>query len=593
MNRQRGERSGARTVMSPRVLWAAASSLVAALLVAVPTVVLPAMAAPGFALVPDTVNATVGVAFSQVETYTATFTPTSLEVIPTTRAGISFDTETLQVAGTPTRPGTFTFDLVGSDGIVTETATLTVLVVCPDRIDIDTATASACLPTFVELPVGDQGASPSDTYTVTPEHIGDPHIAYNTQADGCAACHRTHGDKSQAFTPNNPVSRAVECLACHDGTGASSNVHADYTETATAGQVNDPATRSYYTHDAVAINTGHLAASSDEEGGSVAANEFQGTTNRHSDCVDCHNPHATAVSPGSVQRPDGWSLSGATRNVSVAVASGGFASEFVGHASIANNLEYQLCLKCHSNFTVLPTNDGAHPSRDWLDKAAEVDTNTAVNRSFHPVARFGTNQTETMTASLAGTSAYKRWKFATTDTVRCSNCHAGRATIGGPGQSLAPHSSANRGILILPYRDRALVPASESTFGVFEEFRVALCFACHTDVPFQNQTSSGTAFRYHFQHVAVETGTATASTDMDIDTPGAGNGHALCAECHFRPHSTQNAVNGQQIDGTRLVNFAPNVEPVGGVIKWTPRNGSTPGTCTLKCHGAVHNATAY
>lgn len=75
---------------------------------------------------------------------------------------------------------------------------------------------------------------------------------------------------------------------------------------------------------------------------------------------------------------------------------------------------------------------------------------------------------------------------------------------------------------------------------------------------------------------------------------GAGQNNALCAECHFRSHSTSDAVPGQKLDGAALVSFSPNVEAsvrVGGVPTFvgTDRGGS----CTLKCHGKEHQGTVY
>jgi hypothetical protein len=590
--------------MSPRRIWVVVSSVFVALVIAAPTSVQPAAAAPTALMSPASVAATVGVVVSDDSTYNSSIvlSPLSLAVTPASQAGMTLETvtaSTVHLSGTPTQAGTFAFQVAGSDETTTDTATLQVVVVCPNPIDVDSSTAGECLPIKASVALGDQGASPTDTFTAISPHAGDPHIAYNTQADGCAACHRTHADQSQTFVTQNTVSHSVECLACHDGTGANTDVYAEYSDTATSGGVNVPATRSYYTHDALAVGTGHVAASSDDEGGSLASNEFQGVANRHSDCVDCHNPHATALSPAAVQRVDagtasGWLLSGALQSASVADVQVDSATAFVGHASTAANYEYQLCMKCHSSFTVLGANDPLRPSRDWLDKALEVDTDVSVNKSFHPITRRGTNQTDTMTASLTGTSASKVWKFATTDTVRCANCHASGASAGGPGQPLAPHASANRGILIAQYRDRSLVPADDTATVAWKTERFALCFTCHTDVPFVNNTSSGTAFRYHYEHTQTiaHIGGPGGNSGL-IDEAGAGNGTALCAECHFRLHSTRNAVGTQTIAGSRLVNFAPNVEAVSGVLRWTPRSGATPGTCTLKCHGYVHTGTAY
>lgn len=423
--------------------------------------------------------------------------------------------------------------------------------------------------------------------SLTPTY--NPHANYSAASDQCATCHRTHGDNRESFTQVSATSHSVDCLSCHDGTGATTNVSAEYT--AVAGTPNVPSTRSYYTHDALAVNTGHQAASSDDEGGSVAADEFMGRSNRHSDCVDCHNPHAAATAPESVQmtssgNPIGWSMSGALQSVSAVAVNGG--KSFVGHATTAGNLEYQLCMKCHSSYTVLGTNNPSSPSRDWFDKAAEINPATAGNGSMHPVMAMGTNHTETMTANLAGTSAYKRWTFTDSETVRCTNCHANGPGTGTAGQGMPVHASPNRGMLILPYQDRVLLTSTDTASTA----RFALCFACHSDVPFKSASKAQrTAFDLHYDHMANFKSKNTPTPGTSIDTAGAGSGYPLCAECHFRLHSSINKFGTQNITGSRLVNFAPNVTANGGTLRWTPRNGATQGTCVLVCHGFAHNAT--
>jgi hypothetical protein len=245
--------------------------------------------------------------------------------------------------------------------------------------------------------------------------------------------------------------------------------------------------------------------------------------------------------------------------------------------------EYELCLKCHSGFTKLLPKDPAHPSRDMLDAAVEFNP---TNDSYHPVEAAGRNQTPKMALSLSGDSPYKLWNFTTTGTVRCTNCHSSAVGAGASpaaGSDLAPHTSANRGILIAKYEDRILSGPNEA----YTPAKFALCFTCHTDSPFNTSGSTAaTNFTLHRKHVAGLSGNGIGGTD--IDTPGDGQGNALCAECHFRPHST-----GTTPDiNTRLVTFAPDVLPYKGVLTWTP-TGTGSGTCTLTCHGFEHDAEQY
>ena len=107
------------------------------------------------------------------------------------------------------------------------------------------------------------------------------HGPYSFATDQCATCHRTHTAKDPQLV-SQPGSLSTLCLMCHDGTGASSNVAAQYA----GAKANDPATRAIYQHDALTPTAGADAHTS-----AVDA-EFGGVQNRHSECTDCHNPHS-------------------------------------------------------------------------------------------------------------------------------------------------------------------------------------------------------------------------------------------------------------------------------------------------------------
>jgi hypothetical protein len=218
---------------------------------------------------------------------------------------------------------------------------------------------------------------------------------------------------------------------------------------------------------------------------------------------------------------------------------------------------------------------------------------------------------------------YRLWStFTSRSTVRCTQCH-GSLTADGrpdPGGDLPVHASANRGLLIQPYRDRELKTYAEDVDLPADLGDYALCFSCHSTAPFTAVSGNrrlDTAFGIHGNHM---TGLATGMnpgtcTDREIDHAagvnvtgvpcqdgsgaaiGAGSGNAICAECHFRTHSTELKV-GDQGTYTGLVNFAPDVTGVDGkplgLDAWLkdpidPQGGS----CTLTCHGKVHLQTRY
>jgi len=407
-------------------------------------------------------------------------------------------------------------------------------------------------------------------------------------AGQCSACHRGHVAKAPDLTKDSEQSTL--CFSCHDGTGTSKNVKSQY---ALTRPVNNPAAREFYSHDTTTA-TPHTRSGLDE---------FGGLSNRHSQCADCHNSHK-AGGTDSTPTADGWDASGRLAGVSgVSVVNGaaGSAPTYTLLSGVDTDLdptnkvtrEYQLCFKCHSGFTTLTSNAGLKPSQYALDKGVEFNP---ANPSFHPVEAAGKNTTPKMEESLAGTSPYKLWNFTTGSTIRCLNCHAGRppaATPPAAGGSLQPHTSSNRGILLANYQDRVLKPRADTVVGgvqlksTYSAGDFALCFACHAEEPFRNQTANKTNFSLHGRHLTGLEGFGSGGTD--IDKAGDGQGNAICAECHFRIHSTTNKVEPQTVPGTRLVNFAPNVKPKSDTrpVMWAP--GSTgAGTCSLTCHGYSH-----
>ena len=415
-----------------------------------------------------------------------------------------------------------------------------------------------------------------------------PHGPYDSmRTDACAGCHRAHTAKSVDLLPQVSPQSTL-CFTCHDGTGATSNVESQYSDPAVAANdASDPTstgyTASFYRHDAT-VTTSHVLGSNDE---------FGGVLNRHVECSDCHDPHKAAAVDSTVPAAGvAWPLSGRLTGVSgVAVTNGAAGSAptytFLDGKSTAVQFEYQLCFKCHSGYTTLMSNSGVRPSWQMLD--AGVEFNPA-NASFHPVEGPGTNTTQKMKDSLAGSWTGKLWTFSVDgtggvpNTVRCTNCHASSkaSTAAGPGDDLSPHSSTFRGLLIRNYRDRDLMGSGES----YSDTNFALCYTCHNPAPFRTESSTATNFRYHGKHLTGIDGSGSGGTSIDV--LGAGQGNAICAECHFTLHSTATEASPY----TRLVNFGPNVKPYNGVLTWTSTSEGH-GTCTLVCHGKSHDNESY
>ena len=422
--------------------------------------------------------------------------------------------------------------------------------------------------------------------TVGPNGPGTIHNpGASTTSGQCGVCHQTHSAKSQNLVKKS--SESDQCYSCHAGGTGGADVQAQY---ALGQPANDPTTRSYWSHDTSDPGDHTLDST----------NEFEAKLTRHSQCSDCHDPHG-ATTEKSTMTATGWTAPGGFTKVGgVAVTNGaaGTAPTYTWLDGMVQPVtaEYQLCLKCHSGFTTLPEDVAGKPSQSFTDLA--VDFNPA-NGSYHPIEAPGRNQTQKLADSLAGPSPYKLWNFTTNDTVRCVSCHASNTTgtsadpaENGPDATLTVHASTNRGILIRPYENRVLSKAGQ----FYDAKGFALCLACHMETPYMNRlrpaAAEGTNFVFHGLHVSGIT--TKGSGGLDIDTPGAGQGNARCAECHFSSHGTTQLPDGQQVAGDRLIGFSPNVLPskaMGGVP--TFKKTATGGTCTLTCHGKDHQGATY
>src|SRR3990170_4870306 len=69
------------------------------------------------------------------------------------------------------------------------------------------------------------------TLTRDPVSAADPpspHLSSGPTTDTCGACHRSHtGQTNDSF---KTASESTLCFSCHDGTGANSNVAAEYND---------------------------------------------------------------------------------------------------------------------------------------------------------------------------------------------------------------------------------------------------------------------------------------------------------------------------------------------------------------------------
>ena len=253
----------------------------------------------------------------------------------------------------------------------------------------------------------------------------------------------------------------------------------------------------------------------------------------HVECADCHNPHTagstvhTATPPVPVIGATPPALTSSSSlygtggvQVDVAPTWGGGQGSYtplepkgvVATTSPGVSYEYQICLKCHSEFAwrgvSVPTSPSFVPAAAMTDQAKEF---SPLNASFHPVAARSVNNQGTL---LGAWQAGKG-----NQTMYCSDCHNNSAA---PPQG--PHGSSKNFILASAFDD------TQTGRGTYQS-GTDLCFTCHDSSTYLTGGGLGTGFKttanvnLHTRHYAVST-----------NFPPSNFGYK-CVNCHIRvPH---------------------------------------------------------
>jgi predicted CXXCH cytochrome family protein len=336
----------------------------------------------------------------------------------------------------------------------------------------------------------------------------------------CLNCHDPHGwADAQGLIPMLAIGREESlCLTCHDGSPAAANIAADLARP--------------YTHPVSArsgLHPGPLESRPTDFGASPQ-------DNRHSECVDCHDPHVAAADHAGV--PPAPALARANLGVSRLLVRNGGAGvpptfTFVPGSDTlsAPVAEYQLCFKCHSSWTTQPTGQ--------TDLALELNP---ANRSYHPVEAVGRDATIAAGAFAPG--------WSTMSQTRCGDCHGSDL----PGAPRGPHGSSVRFILTRPY---TASPQSRTT-GPDE-----LCFACHSYDVYANPGSpDAVRAASRFNKPGTDTGHAEHVGTLNVP----------CYACHV----THGAADQPHL---LVTGRSP------GMVSYTETFDG--GTCQPACHGAA------
>ncbi|HEU5452735.1 MAG TPA: cytochrome c3 family protein [Terriglobales bacterium] len=380
---------------------------------------------------------------------------------------------------------------------------------------------------------------------------GTNYTGYSTVAESaCTTCHAPHNSGAERLLRDGG---AKGCLECH--ANAASQSHFAQTWVG----YDDP---SKFMHPVFA--TGHKP---DEDLKSAA-------TPRHSDCWDCHNPHAA--------RPNGPTTAPAVQPV-LAQTSG---IDKDGNPVTAAN-QYEVCFKCHGDSANKPQGAsfakyGYTPTRQVDAHNVRLDFNSAFSRHNVVQARSGNTSPAFRNAMLRldGTAG----RSLTSGFLYCTDCHNNdKAQESGGNGPNGPHVSSYEHLLERRYDMNR--PAASRELPVMSlnippdggdplNGPFALCNKCH-DVARLLSSSGDTAFKQHAQHVV--------------------NGGISCSVCHA-PHGVQssNSTAALHAHSINLDLAIVNPEPATNQVMIDTANR----TCTVACHMSnsgpvVHNGVKY
>jgi len=273
--------------------------------------------------------------------------------------------------------------------------------------------------------------------------------------NSCRNCHKPH---SSGGTPY--VLRAVEENTCYES-GCHGTLNPGVNTTPASNLVQPELSKTH----AHPVNTfSGLHKNRKYALGKETPAEL-GSANRHAECMDCHNPHQAQPAVATATRgalrisaalkgvwgvEPTWPTPPATMTTNAVT----FAA-IVTYAPVeAPTDEYQVCLKCHSNYVTLPVG--------VRNVAQEINP---LNPSYHGIVPGGTTNT-----FVNATTTNEPW--ATNKRVWCSDCHGSESTTSPSG----PHGSSLNGTGPgTSNTDKMLV----ATIATGASGGTPLCLVCH------------------------------------------------------------------------------------------------------------------
>lgn len=364
----------------------------------------------------------------------------------------------------------------------------------------------------------------------------------NVEENSCQNCHASHHA--------NPAERLMVakeeslCMRCHNGSTTDANLIMEF--------------HKYSRHPIDADNS---------DSHNAVRKELRLGMQLHSECEDCHNPHASKPSSPMVSIASNEFEIIATTRAPYAngVIAGVPGIDIGGEFKEEIDYQYELCFRCHGERgrsacgnRRCSTADNLQLIRqdDLYNLREKVDPANPQLVSWHPIAE-NNQQNNDEVPSLFSNLALN----ATDSLIYCTDCHNNdsAAALGGDGPN-GPHGSRHAGLLAFGYE---LNPSAR--FNVSSD---RLCFTCHDS----DSLFSDVSF-LHRKHVLEE-----------------GN---ICASCHD-PHGS--AVYRHLLNFLVSANVGQNLTITGASGYSEPTwlgTGRYAGTCYLSCHGVLHDGAVY
>lgn len=389
----------------------------------------------------------------------------------------------------------------------------------------------------------------SEAYLAVPAGLREFPPGLPVWQAACLNCHDTHSvhgsrrllrEGTDAIgTPKSGGSSAIEetCYQCHSGAPIVSNASGDVKDL--EAEFSLARRMPINGADQLAAEEVHDIVDGDmtEPRGALGRGN---PTNRHTECTDCHNPHRVMRNAGfngtgspalsAHEHASGHTniASGALRgswgvepvygdstflslptSYEVKAGDGGIgASDAVTSPHMTR--EYQVCLKCHSDYgydddNIYPigtrpnlgsSGGGTAPGTNGLDQysnqAMEFQAPIADqgepggnHRSWHPVMESTQRSAAVRNMSASTNMFLPPWQGANigTQTMYCSDCHGRNTaldTVEPPGGlPWGPHGSEN---------DFLLKGSWSQTTGTTPD---GICFRCHNHTNYATETNEG------------------------------------------------------------------------------------------------------